>query len=85
MPVSQTTFGIKLITEKDLLALIIACLVGKIAARRTFPPRIVTAALGITLVSYFLGSATLIGGGPPVGKEIFGNAHAWLCAIEHFR
>jgi O-antigen/teichoic acid export membrane protein/O-antigen ligase len=73
MPVSQTAFGIKLITEKDLLILIIACLVGQIAARRTFPPRMVTAALGITLVCYFFVSATLIGGAGVISKkDIYG-------------
>jgi O-antigen/teichoic acid export membrane protein/O-antigen ligase len=73
MPVSQTTFGIKLVTAKDILILVIACLVGQIAARRTFPPRAATAALGIALVSYFVGSATLIGGVSASTKGILGT------------
>ena len=72
MPVSQTTFGIKLVTAKDLLILVIACLVGQMVARRTFPPRMATTALGIILVCYFLGSATLIGGGVSY-KSILGT------------
>ena len=60
-PISQTTFGIKLITARDLLILVIACLIGQLAARRAFSPRLATVALGITIVCYFVGSATLIG------------------------
>jgi O-antigen/teichoic acid export membrane protein/O-antigen ligase len=73
MPVSQTTFGIKLVTARDLLVLVIACLIGQIAARRTFPPRMVTVALGITLVCYFVGSATLIGSAIVSSREILGT------------
>jgi O-antigen/teichoic acid export membrane protein/O-antigen ligase len=73
MPVSQTTFGIKLVTAKDLLILVIACLVGQLVARRTFPARTGTAVLGIALVCYFLGSATLIGGVSVSHKDIFGT------------
>jgi O-antigen/teichoic acid export membrane protein/O-antigen ligase len=73
MPVEQTTFGIKLVTAKDLLVLVIVCLVGQIAARRTFPPRMATAALGITLVCYFLVSETLIGGVSVTNKGILGT------------
>ena len=73
MPVSQTTFGIKLVTSKDFLILVIACLVGQLIARRTFPPRMATAALGIVLVGYFLVSATLIGGPSVSHKDIFGT------------
>jgi O-antigen/teichoic acid export membrane protein/O-antigen ligase len=72
MPVSQTTFGIKLVTARDLLILVIACLVGQIAARRTVSPRMATAALGITLVCYFLGSAILTGGVSVSDKDILG-------------
>jgi len=73
MPVSQTTYGIKLVTVKDLLVLVIACLVGQIAAHRTFQPRMKTVILGITLVCYFLVSATLVGGVSVSGKDILGT------------
>lgn len=72
MPVQQTTFGVKLITARDLPILVIACLVGQIVARRTFSPRMTTAALGITLVCYFLGSAILTGGVSVGSKNMFG-------------
>jgi O-antigen/teichoic acid export membrane protein/O-antigen ligase len=73
LPVSQTTFGIKLVTAKDLLVLVIACLIGQIAARRTSRPRMAAVALGITLVCYFLGSMTLVGGVSANSKEILGT------------
>jgi O-antigen/teichoic acid export membrane protein/O-antigen ligase len=73
MPISQTTFGIKLVTAKDLLILVIACLIGQTVARRTFPPRATTAAIGIAVVSYFVGSATLIGGVSASTKDILGT------------
>jgi O-antigen/teichoic acid export membrane protein/O-antigen ligase len=73
MPVSQTTFGNKLVTARDLLLLVIACLVAQMVARRTFPPRAATVTLGIVLVSYFLGSATLVGGVSASNKEILGT------------
>jgi O-antigen/teichoic acid export membrane protein len=74
MPVSQTTFGVKLVTGRDLLILVIACLVGQIVARRTVPRRMETAALGIALVCYFLGSTTLIGGVAASRVDILGHS-----------
>jgi O-antigen/teichoic acid export membrane protein/O-antigen ligase len=73
LPVSQTTFGTKVITAKDLLVLLVVCLIGQLAARRTFPPRLAMVVLGVTLVSYFVGSAALIGGFNVSNRDILGT------------
>ena len=63
IPVSQTSFGTTLITNKDLLLLIIVCVVGRAGARRIALPQARTVALGIAAVFYFLVSTVLVGGG----------------------
>lgn len=63
IPVSQTTFGAELLTSKTLAVLIIVCLVGQLAIGRIARPRAGTAMLAIALVSYFVASAIVAGGG----------------------
>ncbi len=63
IPVSQTTFGTTLLTGKDLAVLVVACLVGQIAANRLARPKAGTAAIAIALVGYFLLSAMLADAG----------------------
>jgi O-antigen/teichoic acid export membrane protein/O-antigen ligase len=72
IPVSQTSFGITLITDKDLLVLIIACVAGRAGARRVTPPRARAAALGVALICYFLVSTTLVGGGNASSQNLRG-------------
>lgn len=71
IPVSQTSVGITLITDKDLLVLVIVCVVGRVAARRVTPPRAQAVAFGVALAFYFLISLTLVGGDTS-GKDIRG-------------
>lgn len=63
IPVSQTTFGNRLITDRDLVVLILVCLLSMAAARRITLPRPLAVALGVGAVCYFLVSATVVGGG----------------------
>lgn len=63
IPVSQTSFGNPWITDRDLLALVIVCLLGTAAARQITLPHPRALALGIIIVCYFLLSATIVGGG----------------------
>jgi O-antigen/teichoic acid export membrane protein/O-antigen ligase len=58
-PVSQTSLGASLITGKDLAILVGGCVLGRVAAGRLVRQRYRAAALGISLVCYFLLSATL--------------------------
>jgi len=62
IPVSQTSGGASLITVKDLLVLIVACLAGQVIAGRMVRPRAGAVALGLALVGYFMLSAALSGG-----------------------
>jgi O-antigen/teichoic acid export membrane protein len=62
-PVSQTSLGATLITDKDLAILVVGCLAGHLATGRLVRRRYRWAALGVALVSYFVLSATLPGGG----------------------
>ena len=68
-PVSQTSFGSSLVTEKDLIVLLIASLLSHIAAGRFFRPKAWTVALTVTVACYFLLSATLAGGGDNGGQN----------------
>jgi O-antigen/teichoic acid export membrane protein/O-antigen ligase len=68
-PVSQTSFGASLVTAKNLNVLLFACLVGCVAARRLILPKARTAAIGLTLVCYFLLSATLANGASGAGQN----------------
>jgi O-antigen/teichoic acid export membrane protein/O-antigen ligase len=70
IPVSQTTIGASLITDKALAVLIVACVIGHFAARRIIRPKTGVMLLAIALVCYFLLSATLAGGGS-------GNGQSW--------
>jgi O-antigen ligase/O-antigen/teichoic acid export membrane protein len=63
IPVSQTSVGNRWITDRDLLVLIVVCLLGMAAARRITLPRPWAVALAVSAVCYFLVSATLVGGG----------------------
>ncbi len=72
LPVSQTTFGIKLISDQDLLLIVVACLAGRLAAGRTTRPRAPAVALGAAIVGYFLLSATVVGGIGISGHDLRG-------------
>lgn len=72
IPVSQTSFGITLISVKDLLVLVIACVVGRIAAGRVTPQRARAVVLGAALVCYFLVSDILVGGGGGGSQDVRG-------------
>jgi O-antigen/teichoic acid export membrane protein/O-antigen ligase len=63
IPVSQTSFGALLLTDKDLAVIVIFCLAGQIAAGRLLRPTAGTAALAVTLVGYLMVSAMLADGG----------------------
>jgi O-antigen/teichoic acid export membrane protein/O-antigen ligase len=62
VPVSQTSFGSSLITAKDLAILIGGCLAGRLAAGRVVRRGYWSAALAVSLVGYFVLSATLSSG-----------------------
>jgi len=62
VPVSQTSFGAKLITDKDLLLLVVACLISKAATGRLFRPKAGVVALAVTLACYVLLSMLFVGG-----------------------
>jgi len=68
-PVSQTTFGASLITQKDLAILLVACLTGRLAAGRAIRPKAWPTALAIALVGYLLLSTTLAAGGSNAGQD----------------
>jgi O-antigen ligase len=68
-PISQTSFGATLVTEKDLIVLLIASLLSHIAAGRSFRPKAWTVALSASAVCYFLVSGTLAGGGGSSGQN----------------
>jgi len=70
IPVSQTTIGARLITDKALAVLIVACVIGHFAAHRIIRPKTGSTVLTIALVCYFLLSATLVGRGS-------GNSQSW--------
>jgi len=72
IPVSQTYFGAKLITNTDLLVLTVACVVGQVGARRITLPQARTVALGVALICYFTVSMTVVGGGNTSGQSIRG-------------
>jgi O-antigen ligase/O-antigen/teichoic acid export membrane protein len=63
IPISQTAAGNRWITDRDLLVLIVVCLLGMVGARRITLPRPWAVALGVGAVCYFLVSATIVGGG----------------------
>lgn len=63
IPISQTSVGNRLISDRDLLVLIVVCLLGMAAARRITLPRPWAVAMGVSTVCYFLVSATLVDGG----------------------
>ena len=67
-PASQTTLGASLITEKDLVIVLVACLTGRLAAGRAIPPKPGPTALAVALVGYLLLSATLADGGRNAGQ-----------------
>jgi len=60
-PVSQTSFGASLITSKDLVILIVGCLAGQAVADRLIHRKYGLAVLAVSVVCYFLLSATLAG------------------------
>ena len=62
VPVSQTSFGAPLLTEQDLVVLVIICLAGQIAVGRLVRPKAATAAVAVTLVGYLLASVLLAAG-----------------------
>jgi O-antigen/teichoic acid export membrane protein/O-antigen ligase len=61
-PVSQTSLGTSLITDKDLVILIGGCLAGRLATGRLVHRKYGQVVLAVSLVSYFALSATLPGG-----------------------
>jgi O-antigen/teichoic acid export membrane protein/O-antigen ligase len=60
-PLSQTSFGSSLVTEKDLILLTLAAVLSHIVAGRVVRPRPLGLAVTVTCISYFLVSATLSG------------------------
>jgi O-antigen/teichoic acid export membrane protein/O-antigen ligase len=70
IPVSQTSRGATFIAVKDLLALVIACLLGRIAAGHVDRPRARIVAAAGALVVYFLLSVTLVGGRDPSTQDL---------------
>lgn len=62
VPVSQTSFGASLISSRDLVILIVACLVGHAAAGRLVRRSYALAALAVSVVGYFLLSSILADG-----------------------
>ncbi len=60
LPVSQTSFGAKLITDKELLLLVVACLISKAAAGRLIRTRAGPVAIAAILACYL--SASLVFG-----------------------
>ncbi len=69
LPASQTTFGASLISAKDLVVLLLACLTGRLTAGRAIRPKAGPTMLAIALVGYFLLSATLAAGGSNAGED----------------
>ena len=72
IPVSQTLFGNRLITNTDLLVLLAACVIGQVGAHRVTLPRARTVVIGVILVCYFTLSLIVVGGGIPSGLGIRG-------------
>ena len=72
IPVSQTSFGTRLITNTDLLILLAACVLGRVSAGRVTLPPARTVGIGLTLVCYFTLSLVVVGGGVPSGQGIRG-------------
>lgn len=70
-PVSQTSLGASLITDKDLAILVGGCLAGRLAAGSLAHRKYGPVVLSVSLVSYLTLSATLPGG-------TFGNWRAML-------
>lgn len=62
IPVSQTSGGASVVTAKDLLVLVVAGLVGQVAAGRMVRPRAGAVALALMLIGYFTLSALLAAG-----------------------
>lgn len=61
IPFSQSSAGLTAITPRKLIILIIASLVGHLAARRLVRPRPAATAITIGLVTYLLLSAAIVG------------------------
>jgi O-antigen/teichoic acid export membrane protein/O-antigen ligase len=74
IPVTQTPRGVAVISVRDLLALIVACLIGQIAAGRAARPRTFTAAVAAACAGYFLLSAILVGGQGATSKDLLNVA-----------
>ena len=62
IPVSQTSFGARLVTQRDLLLLVLACVAAKAAAGRVTRPKAWPMVLAACLVGYVLLSTLLVGG-----------------------
>ncbi len=60
-PLSQTSFGSTLVTEKDLILLTVAAALSHLVAGRVARPRPLGLAVTFACISYFLISATLSG------------------------
>jgi O-antigen/teichoic acid export membrane protein/O-antigen ligase len=69
-PVSQASFGAAVITDKEIAVLIGACLAGRLAARRLARRKYRSVLLALSVVGYFLVSATEAGGGGSNARSV---------------
>jgi O-antigen/teichoic acid export membrane protein/O-antigen ligase len=74
IPVSQTSRGAAVLSIKDLLALVIACLIGQVAAGHVARPRARMAAIAAALLAYFLLSTMLVGGQGATSQDLLNVA-----------
>ena len=74
IPVTQTPRGAAVISVRDLLVLVIACLIGQMAVSSLAKPRTFIAATAAAGVSYFLVSAVLVGGQGATSKDLLNIA-----------
>jgi O-antigen/teichoic acid export membrane protein/O-antigen ligase len=70
IPVSQTASGAALSSARHLLGLVVACLLGQLAAGRLIRPRFRAAAVAAAAVTYFLISTLLVGGQGATARDL---------------